>query len=272
MGLRIDPALHSEEEPVEWLLNRLTHGRTVRSWVPSGFESYARILHPARGPSGPVPWGEVSTWSGKPLHRTASIDDLARRADGSTWQDQGMGLPLEGQLEPPYLDRLCGMLAVATATPEELWLLVWHGRGGTGTAYSRESVAAMRRPPQRFRHFLDARRQSRITGSTQGAEAEVEISPSLSASGRRYVLHAGAIDGLVGDDNRSVFEDPPNFWWPGDRAWFISTDIDSTSTYVAGSSALVGQLLTDDLLGVFPAYLDDPYDGAPPDLETEQAL
>jgi hypothetical protein len=30
----------------------------------------------------------------------------------------------------------------------------------------------------------------------------------------------------------------PSFWWPGDRAWFVSTDIDFPCTYVGGTRRL----------------------------------
>jgi hypothetical protein len=39
-------------------------------------------------------------------------------------------------------------------------------------------------------------------------------------------------------------------WWPADRAWFVATEIDFEWTFVAGETALVDQLLTDDRLEV----------------------
>ena len=30
----------------------------------------------------------------------------------------------------------------------------------------------------------------------------------------------------------TAFREPPAFWWPADRAWFVSTDIDTVSTLV----------------------------------------
>lgn len=53
----------------------------------------------------------------------------------------------------------------------------------------------------------------------------------------------------------------PAFWWPDDRAWFVSTEIDAQSTYVAGRAELIDRLLATDGLEVYPAALDDPFDG-----------
>lgn len=272
MSLRIAPTPLKDREPLEWLLGRLIYGRSVGSWIPDGFDRYARILHPAHlweGTEGhivtrSVPWSNVSAWSGKPLHRASSIHDLARRADGTSWQQQGAFFPLEGQLEPPYLDRLTDHLAEATSTPDALWLLVWNGYGGPGKLLYRVAGRRTRKPRRRL--FLRIPRRSRMAGLGRGPV--VETSLSLTGSGREYFLHRGSIVASSDDGDRSVFEEPPSFWWPADRAWFVSTDIDSSSTYVGGSSALIGRLLADDLLEVFPADLDDPYDGPPDVLES----
>jgi hypothetical protein len=85
----------------------------------------------------------------------------------------------------------------------------------------------------------------------------------LTRSGRRYELHRGRIDAEVDTGERNPLQAPPSFWWPDDRAWFVTTDIDSVSTYVGGSDALIRVLLSDDALEVLPVDLDDPFDGAP---------
>lgn len=56
----------------------------------------------------------------------------------------------------------------------------------------------------------------------------------------------------------------PSFWWPNDRAWFLSTEIDAGSTYVGGPKELIERVLADPDLEALPAGVDDPFDGVHP--------
>ena len=231
MILRYDRSPVADDTALRWFGWTMVGGAALRSWIPDVFERYARILHPAErwtgGPTEWVRWKELSAWSGKPLAPTSSVHDLALRDDGATWPGPETERPLEGQLQPPHMDHLLGILAGGTASPTELWLLVWNGYG---------------------------------TQEDLSQDAVVEIHPSWHGF-RAYFLFRGSFD--VSEVNEEIMFEPPSFWWPEDRAWFVSTDIDASSTYVGGSSALIGQLMSDDLLEVLPAELDDPFDGPP---------
>ena len=181
------------------------------------------------------------------MNRASSFFRLALHSDGTPWHPGPTSLPFEGELESPYVDRLTQLLRSETATPQHVWVLVWSGYFGSFAVGTGKMMARAGR--------LGRRRQS------TSAEKAFEISKSLTASGRSYVLRKGAIDSHVHDEPGFHSEYSPGFWWPADRAWFVSTDIDSRSTYVGGSRELVDGLLADDLLEVFPAQLDDPYDG-----------
>ncbi|HJP65682.1 MAG TPA: hypothetical protein VKA30_05190 [Actinomycetota bacterium] len=232
MSVRIDPKLIDDPQVWAWLKGRLNFGRNVRSWVPGEFGEYARILHPAQlwGDEGEgvtfVSWQEISRWSGKPLTATSSFFRIALRSDGTVWgPPQGSSRPLEGDLVSPFIDRLTQLLETETSAPERVWFLVWSGYG---------SILA------------------------RGA---FDLSKPLRSSGRSYVLRRGAIDSLVHEEPGPHISESPSFWWPDDRAWFVSTDIDTLSTYVGGGRSLVSRLLADDLLEAFPAELDDRFDG-----------
>ena len=56
----------------------------------------------------------------------------------------------------------------------------------------------------------------------------------------------------------------PSFWWPEDRAWFLSTEVDAQSTYIGGSVGLVERLLADPEIEVLPAAPKGPFDGVHP--------
>lgn len=257
MTLRIERLAVSDHVPMDWWAPRLVSGRSVRSWIPDSFERYARVLHPAhvketKGANvRPVRWKEISAWSGRPLHPGSSIDELAVRADGASWlEHEGGSLPLAGQLEQPYFDRLIDFLAEATSTVQTIWLLVWLGYQGAGPTYSR-SRWGLRWPPRLF-----------APRTPPDQSSAIRINPSWDGSGREFILHRGSLGASVDDNNGKLLADkPPSFWWPEDRAWFVSTDIDSTSTYIGGSRTLVDRLLSDDVLEVLSAEPDDPYDG-----------
>jgi hypothetical protein len=198
------PITPSSTQSVDWLIGKLDWGDSLRSWIPTGFESYVRILHPAylfigRGFETrdiAVPWASVSQWSKIPLHATSHIQDLMVRADGHDWSKQGEGgsAPNQGQLERTSLNRLLAHLYETTTTPTKIWLLIWFGYGG---------------PPD-----------------TIGLP--IEVSEALTASGRKYFLRLGEVASSEEEHGDSIFEHSPSFWWPDDRTWFVSSDIDSS--------------------------------------------
>jgi hypothetical protein len=233
-----------DREPIAWLAasGMTAWGRKLRSWLPAVFEGYVRILHPARemeaGVERFVRWSEIAAWSGKRLTRASSISDLVRRVDGRRWDDKGPDelpwrwLPANGYLEAPHFFRLVEHLAADTSGA--IWALVWYGYGGLPVRESLVRGAAM--------HIVPSERGDRAYLLFRGAIAEVET--LLRPKG--YPL-----------------EEVPSFWWPEDRRWFVSTDIDNYSTYVGASSDTVARLLADDLLEVLPADPEDEHDGPP---------
>lgn len=235
--LQKDSTTPSSTQSVDWLIGELDWGNTLRSWIPAGFERYARILHPAYITIGKewsareaqVPWATVSEWSGRPLHALSHIRDLMVRADGHEWRRQGEGglEPHQGELERTSLSCLLEHLAERTTTLNEIWMLIWTGYGGPADTIG----------------------------------LPVEASVQLTGSGRKYVLRRGSIVPSLKDCEDSFSEHPPCFWWPADRSWFAVCDIDAASTYLGGSKELIEQILNDPFLETFPAELDDPYDG-----------
>ena len=259
-------AIH-DRSPVAWLAARLWpwHGATkVGNLIPEGFAAYARLLHPAYHPQGQdVPWARVAEWSGKTLRPTIAFDDLATREDGATWSSTGGSRPRE-ELDPAVCGHLATVLRAFTSTPELSWFCIWTGYGDL---------------------VLE--------------QLQIEITPGFTSSGRTYYVWRGPVDAVT--ELEFPFPDPtwlrehsrhgkkspyvsaaiievdeaddgarepitvfhsPNFWWPEDRAWFVSTEIDGYSTYIGGSTNLVDRLLGDPNLEVEPADPRDPFEGA----------
>lgn len=57
-----------------------------------------------------------------------------------------------------------------------------------------------------------------------------------------------------------VGESGPEFWWPQDRSWVVTTDYDLLSTYVGCSAQTSELLLADDELEILPVTLQTRVD------------
>src|SRR5260221_14178734 len=93
----------------DWIGERLAPfgDFVVTSVVPRGFESYARVLHPAAEPEPGgddrlVRWAGVAAWSGVPLLSDSQFHSIALPrappAAPAPWPGQG---PRTGGLHPP---------------------------------------------------------------------------------------------------------------------------------------------------------------------------
>jgi hypothetical protein len=135
------------------------------------------------------------------------------------------------------------LLSRFTTARERAWFAVWNGYGTPvpltgeeppGCAVRQQGGAAPEgRPP--------ARRPA--TGPSQ---------PILRLPHREYLVFVGPLSDLP-----SWTLPGPNLWWPDDRAWFVASEIDLVSTYVAGPAAAIKALLHDHLMEVVPSSITD---------------
>lgn len=214
-----------------WVVARV-HGfaLNVGSLIPSGFDSYARVLHPAYRHSGAtatsdgiaVPWAEVAKANRTVLHSEAQFTALVGHADLSEHDQPGLWdtPPANGSLAADMTDVLSLILGHHTATPSTCWFAVWEGWGN-------------------------------LTGPATRT-------PTLELPGRQYLLYKGPVSaasrslGAALSEHRSA-----NLWWPDGQEWCVATEVDLDSTYVGGSEACIADLLTSPLLEVLPARLTD---------------
>jgi hypothetical protein len=71
---------------------------------------------------------------------------------------------------------------------------------------------------------------------------------------REYFLSSGPIEDALS------FEQPPNIWWPDDRAWCVASEIDLLATYVGGTAACIDALLASVRLEAMRVSIDDRVD------------
>lgn len=232
----------------DWVRERL-HGFAVDvgSVVPSGFEAYARIFHPAsrqrHGPDEPeeeVRWSTVAEWNGRIVHQEMQFHSIGGPWQG-TPQRQGPRVhePRLGVLSGRQSRALVEILARHTATPDACWMCLWDGYGylhpGGSVAWLfavKGGQARPQPPPMSERTFPAQRERVRLPH-------------------RDYLLFHGDVSEAAG------WDDGPNLWWPEDRAWCVASEIDFPYTYVGGSYALVEEILHNPELEALPAKLTD---------------
>jgi hypothetical protein len=215
-------------EPAAWIESRL-HGFAVDvgSIIPTGFAAYARIFHPPyrRAPDGtmiPVRWREIAAANNRSV--AAEMQRMDISAEPSRFSVSGEELwneqPHSGSLPLEIAAALAAILPSHTTTPESCWFGVWEGFGD------------LRRP------------------ETGGAIFSV---PERNL----FLLHGRVSDvmktlSIVDWSYRS-----PNLWWPDDRAWCVSTEIDFNWTYVGGPAACIQQILNDPQLEALPTHTEE---------------
>jgi hypothetical protein len=223
----------------DWIIERLRPWGedSVRLWsfMPDAFEAYARIFHPpGHRPAGrDVPRREFVTWAdlarerGVRLTADVAFTEVAQiEAAGEDYE------PDEGELPWDVCDAVAGALRPPhTATPNECWFCLWEGSGAFwskahGPLYPHDAS-----PEERARYLAEARRQDDILKAT----------PRVHTQHRSYFLFRGSLDGACGffDGGTS-----PNLWWPQDRAWLVSTEVDGFSTYVGGTSNAIEDVVS----------------------------
>lgn len=218
-----------------WLSERLDHGDVVTGIVPSGFEAYARVLHPADDPTPGgrrlVRWRDIAAWAGRPLAPDAPFHSVAL-PDGPVrgvppWSGAG---PRKGRLAVPDAEALFAVTRRHTRTPEDCWFCLWDGYDSS-----------------------DVRPSS--GGSPLGTNASENLPataslgcPRVELRHRSYLLYRGPVESALVHSGEQPGARTANLWWPEDRAWCVATEVDLAWTYVGGSVGLVRSLVGDPAL------------------------
>lgn len=238
-----EPAWSTAVGAADWIGPRLRplDAFQVTSVVPTGFEAYARVLHPAEEPftgGRLVRWAEVAAWSGQPLRRDAQFHSIAlppvRPSQPAPWASQG---PREGSLYAPDAEVLASLARHWTSTPDRCWFCVWDGHDW--------AAVRLTRPGQPAEPVPDP------------LPAAVRSGPRVRLPDREYLLYTGRAEDVV-TSALGGEEQTANLWWPDDRAWCVASGVDLAWSYVAGPAGLIGQVLADERIEALPASPDDP--------------
>lgn len=132
-----------------------------------------------------------------------------------------VGLPRRGALPAEQLAVLIKILRRHTLTPQSCRAAVWDGFGGL--AYEQRWPGA---------------------ATFQGAA-------------RRYYLLTGAIEAMLQSIDPDFWQ-TPNLWWPEDRSWIVSTDLDDYWTHLACDARCASEILHEGRLQAVRISPEDP--------------
>jgi hypothetical protein len=197
-----------------WVIERWSSTFTGQL-VPSGFEACATVFHPAYLEGKPVTWAELAAHFGTVAHASMTWEGVTRRRlmDGSPEPDLFDEAPGYDCLPLDLVGPVTQILRRHTATSDTCWFAWWEG---VGMARERDG-------------------------------------PKFEIPGRGYHLWSGELADAVGFTPAPVAGDHwgPSLWWPNDRAWFVGSDTDLNTTWIAGTGALVAELVASPALEAY---------------------
>lgn len=224
--LVLNPAARIPEnaEPATWLRPRLLPwgpqvGTSVGAVIPTGFERYARVFHPAMAGASrpePVTWSTVAEWAGKIVHPEMQWEAISlpgtAPSEPRPWEID----PSRGDCPINLRAALVDIFESVEPSARDCWACIWEGFAGV--------------------------------------EEALENAPSVHHPSRNYFLIRAPIETIRGNILSSqVGTGPtPGIWWPDDQAWCVATAVDFMWTYVAGTSAMIERLLADPRVEALP--------------------
>lgn len=220
LPIELTPLSHSEEP--EWLSGRVASSLgTVSSILPSGFDTYLRVLHPFRHGEEPLSWARVlseltpavcisSQISMRTIEHAPGFCEMQRRLE--------IDSPEAGEIPRDVVLQLGRFLEPRDAI-QEIFAGVWDGWG------------PLQRVVRSGRRFETTRTWHLYIGSIGSIAAGIP-----NGSGRRLT---------------------PSIWWPPGHDWVVFTDVDHYCSYVGCSAEKGNLLLQAGALEVFEVQPDD---------------
>ena len=245
--------------PASWIAERLlamnrSVGVRVGEIVPTGFESYVRmIFHPVRHARGPgsLRWSELAARNGRVVHPEMQLEHIV--GDLTISEVPGLESPLEA-LSQEEVVAVGDIVRPFTSTPERCWFAVWNGYGIFGSNISLSWSAGEDPEAVQARERIEIERAGK-------ARAQLDAIPTFAIHAtpggeplRAYYLFRGEIEAAA-TMTFDGWDQPPNLWWPEDRAWCVASEIDGYSTYIGGTAECIAAILDD---GRLEALASDP--------------
>jgi hypothetical protein len=249
--------------PARWIeaaMPRWPEGRfpVVGGVIPAGFEAYARILHRARRVEddvGTLRWADLARERGKVMHPAVSFEVLVGARGPEEAPDWDDLVPLEEPSEAEIAE-LARVLTPRTSTPGTAWFALWAGYGSYGPSTGPDDHLPR---PGADRPELRDESLVRLAAFHEELDRYPLLRTLWSRSdppspAREYLLLTGPVE-AVHRFRFGVWWQPPNLWWPDDKAWCVATEVDGYDSYVGGSEGCIGAVVGSSAL---EAYRIDP--------------
>jgi hypothetical protein len=260
-----DVNLETDVSPATWVLERLRpwgvhYPQPIACFMPDSYEGYARVLHPA-SESGPA--GRWVRWSELAARRRVEVTSETQFVDASGFLPQtgpvdGIHEPYDGQMPEHLVDEVATFLAPWTSTPSRCWFGMWDGngtwwKGASGILTPRDAEVVM--------NTRDPEVVARIEAEAQRIDDErdrvLRATPTFGTPQRQYFLMSGPLSAATALTD-AAGGGSPNLWWPYDRSWFVSTEVDGFSTYIGGTASLINALISSPTIEAVETSIDTP--------------
>jgi hypothetical protein len=257
LPFKLPPGLElvTDLTPAAWIDERLMRrpgpGVRVGDVVPTGFEAYARIFHPVRlgSPQVATRWSTIAAHTGRTVHPEMQIEHVSVPLD----LDRASEYPFE-RLTEVEAATLAQILRRFTSTPEVCWFAVWDGYGLFGRGVTIFGSRSDEDPA------VTEDRQRLEYERVRWVREVVDRIPTFDTHDghRSYHLFRGPLEAAPLGING--IEQPPNLWWPDDRAWCVATEIDGFSTYVGGPESCIVAVVEDERFEALRSDVSNRFD------------
>ena len=270
MNLPVSPRFRLERDPApaQWIVDGVEPwgAERVRLWsfMPSVFESYARILHPACRVGhnrGTARWSDLARRTGVTIGPSTGFREVSGvdPSDDPAWDDV---VPPEGSLDQTTLAVLALAVAPFTST-RRCWIAAWNGWGSWGPGSSSTLIAFRKR---RF-PFLRSTKTRRTEPRTLDEEVEAHRAfvagiPTVQIPNRAYFLFSTSLFDVASFEIGGWYQSP-SILWPDDRAWCVVTEVDGYSSYVGGTAECISAVLNAPEIEAISVPADVPMDPGP---------
>jgi len=246
----------ADSREAEWVAHAVRDARgdySLGSVLPTVFEDYARVFHPAMLCEAEVRWADVASANGRVMHPAAEWGSLTGSWQLGDQPDVWDQEPPTGELPERLAERLAETLAPYTREADRCLLGVWEGWGISGVMML----------------WGEGKSKDEARRVQETAEAKiaawhdfVDGAPMLALPAQREMRLLEGPLGAVSELYEEQHRHPPSLWWPSDRAWCVGTDIDLMTSYVGGSSEAISALLDDEQLEALRLPVDQCLDWA----------